>query len=108
MSGVEGLGTNDDAVAALVAGEHPPMLVLAASKGRQGSYEGSQFGGGVFTSALIEALQTKRSDYELDHGGALSVSELYCGLRTILQREKQGEQSPWLVRQDLLGDFVLF
>ena len=40
LSGVEGLGTNDDAVDALLSGAHPPMLVLAASKGRQFSYEG--------------------------------------------------------------------
>jgi hypothetical protein len=108
LSGSEGLGTNDDAIAELIAGEHPPMLVLAASKGRQLSYEGRQWGGGVFTYALIEALVKKRADYDLDRDGAIEVSELYRAVRTILSRETQGNQSPWLVREDLLGDFVVF
>jgi hypothetical protein len=39
LSGAEGLGTNDDAVASLLTGAHAPMLVLAASMGRQYSFE---------------------------------------------------------------------
>ena len=58
--------------------------------------------------ALIEALQSKRSTYDLDHDGAIEISELYQGLRRILARETGGNQTPWLVRQDLLGDFVVF
>jgi hypothetical protein len=108
LSGSAGRGTNDDAVAALVAGEHSPMLVLAASKGRQVSYEGPNWDGGVFTYALISALRTKRADYDLDRDGSLEISELYRALRTIVSRETNGGQSPWLVREDLLGDFVVF
>ncbi len=102
------LGTNDQAVGALLAGDHPPMLVLAASKGRQTSAEDKKWDGGIFTYALIEALQSKRSTYDLDHDGAIEISELYQGLRRILARETGGNQTPWLVRQDLLGDFVVF
>ena len=108
LSGTDGLGTNDQAIGALLAGDHPPMLVLAASKGRQASFEDQKWDGGVFTYALIEALQSKRSTYDLDHDGAIEISELYRGLRQILARETAGEQTPWLVRQDLLGDFVVF
>jgi Caspase domain len=108
LSGTEGLSTNDEAVSALLSGEHPPMLVLAASKGRQLSFEGQDWDGGVFTYALIEALEAKRAEYDVDGDGAIEVSELYRALRTILARETKGEQSPWLVRQDLLGDFVVF
>ena len=43
LSGAEGLGTNDDAVASLLTGARAPMLVLAASKGRQFS-RGSEVG----------------------------------------------------------------
>ena len=57
LTGAEGLGTNDDAVASLLAGTRAPMLVLAASKGRQFSYEDPKWGGGAFTHALVEALQ---------------------------------------------------
>jgi hypothetical protein len=108
LTGQQGLGTNDDAVAALVSGQHPPMLVLAASKGRQASYEGSKWDGGVFTTALIEALKTKRADSDLDRDGAIEVSEIYRALRGTLARETDRAQSPWLVREDLLGDFVIF
>jgi hypothetical protein len=34
----------------------------------------------VFTYALIEALQAKRSDYDVDRDGAIKISELYRGL----------------------------
>ena len=108
LSGSEGVGTNDDAVNALLAGDHPPMLVLAASKGRQSSLEGDHRDGGAFTTALIETLRSKRADYDFDRDEAIELSELYQGLRTILARETRGEQTPWLVRQDLLGDFVVF
>jgi Caspase domain len=108
LSGVEGLGTNDDAVNALLSGAHPPMLVLAASKGRQFSYEGPKWGGGVFTDALVEAIQRNRQSYDLDHNGVIETSELYYALKSLVVRETGGEQTPWLVRQDLLGDFALF
>ena len=108
LSGVEGLGTNDDAVSALLSGAHPPMLVLAASKGRQFSYEGPKWGGGVFTDALIETIQRNRQSYDLDHNGVIETSELYYALKSLVVRETGGEQTPWLVRQDLLGDFAVF
>ena len=108
LSGVEGLGTNDDAVNALLSGAHPPMLVLAASKGRQFSYEGSKWGGGVFTDALVETIQRNRQSYDLDHNGVIETSELYYALKSLVVRETGGEQTPWLVRQDLLGDFAVF
>jgi len=108
LSGTEGLGTNDDAIGAISSGARTPMLVLAASKGRQSSLEGAQWGGGVFTDALVRVLQTKRSDYDVDHDGAIEVSELYRALKTIVSRETKGQQTPWLVRQDLIGDFSVF
>ena len=108
LSGAEGSGTNDDAVSALLSGAHPPMLVLAASKGRQFSYEGPKWGGGVFTDALVEAIQRNRQSYDLDHNGAIETSELYYALKSLVTKETAGEQTPWLVRQDLLGDFAVF
>jgi hypothetical protein len=108
LSGAEGLSTNDDAVAALLSGAHPPMLVLAASKGRQFSYEGPKWGGGVFTDALVEAIQRNRQSYDMDHNGVIETSELYYALKSLVVRETAGEQTPWLVRQDLLGDFAVF
>lgn len=108
LSGSEGLGTNDDAVASLLSGARAPMLVLAASKGRQFSYEDKKWGGGAFTYALVEALQRNWRGADLDGNGVIEVSELYRALRSIVARETQGNQTPWLVRQDLIGDFAIF
>jgi hypothetical protein len=38
----------------------------------------------------------------------IETSELYYALKSLVVRETGGEQTPWLVRQDLLGDFALF
>jgi len=84
------------------------MLVLAASKGREEAQEGRKWGGGLFTYALIEILKSKRRDHDLNSNGAIEVSELYKGLRSIITLESSGEQTPWLVRRDLIGDFALF
>lgn len=108
LSGSEGLGTNDDAVTSLLSGAHAPMLVLAASKGRQLSYEDPKWGGGVFTHALVEALQRDWKGTDVDGNGAIEVSELYRALKSTVARETEGQQTPWLARQDLIGDFALF
>jgi hypothetical protein len=108
LSGAEGLGTNDDAVASLLGGPRAPMLVLAASKGRQYSYEDPKWGGGAFTHALVEVLKSNWRSADLNGNGVIEVSELYRALRSIVTRETQGQQTPWLARQDLIGDFALF
>ncbi len=106
LSGAEGLATNDDAVKGLLSGAHAPVLVLAASKGRELSFEGEKWKGGVFTYALTKVLLDAASR----DGGrdALDVSGLYRGLREVLAKETNGQQTPWLARQDLIGDFSLF
>jgi caspase domain-containing protein len=108
LSGAEGLGTNDDAVVSLLTGARAPMLVLAASKGRQFSYEDPKWGGGAFTHALVEVLQRNWRSADLNGNGVIEVSELYRALRSMVASETQGNQTPWLARQDLIGDFALF
>ena len=103
LSGAEGLATNDDAVSGLLSGSHAPVLVLAASKGRELSFEGETWQGGVFTYALSKILSEGHSP-----SGAIDVSDLYRKLREIVARETNGQQTPWLARQDLIGDFSLF
>jgi uncharacterized caspase-like protein len=108
LSGAEGLATNDDAVSSLLAGTRAPMLVLAASKGRQFSYEDPKWGGGAFTHALVEVLQRNWRGADINANGVIEVSELYRALRSMVAGETQGNQTPWLARQDLIGDFALF
>jgi hypothetical protein len=107
-TGANGLATNDEAAAALLAGTRAPMLVLAATKGRQQALEGPRWGGGVFTYALVQALQHDRARFDLNRDGSIEVSELFKGVRAIVASETGDEQTPWLVRQDLIGDFSLF
>ncbi len=108
LSGSEGIVTNDATVRALLTGARSPMLVFAASKGRQLSHEHPKWGGGVFTFALVEALERKRTTYDLDNNGAIEVSELYQALRSVIAKETKNAQTPWLVRQDLIGNFAVF
>ena len=84
------------------------MLVFAASKGRQLSEESPRWGGGLFTHAIIEALERNRAAHDLDGNGVIEVSELYLALKSIVVRESKGAQTPWLVRRDLIGNFALF
>ena len=60
-----------------------PMLVLAASKGRQFSYEDPKWGGGAFTHALVEVLQRNWRSADLNANGVIEVSELYRALRSM-------------------------
>ena len=108
FTGEQGLVTNDDAAASLLVGARSPMLVLAASKGRQDAEEHKRWGGGVFTFALANVLLRDRKKYDLNGNDAIEVSELYKALRLIVARETNGRQTPWLARQDLVGDFTLF
>jgi uncharacterized protein YecT (DUF1311 family) len=108
LSGSEGLATNDNAVSALLSGSRAPMLVFAASKGREFAHEDPKWDGGVFTYALTQILQDKTRGYDSDRDGVIELSELYRALREVVTRETAGRQNPWLVRQDLIGDFALF
>jgi hypothetical protein len=109
LSGAEQLSsTNDDAVGALLDDMHAPMLVLAASKGRQSSYEDRRWGGGLFTYALVQALKVRRASYDRDRDGVIEASELYRALKSIVVPQSNGLQTPWLARRDLIGDFALF
>ncbi|MGD9668976.1 MAG: caspase domain-containing protein [Hyphomicrobiaceae bacterium] len=108
LSGSEKLGTNDDAAGALLGARNAPILVLAASKGRQVSYENQKWGGGLFTYALVEALDHNREGNDLDHDGAIEASELYRAVKGVMLELSGGQQTPWLARKDLIGDFALF
>jgi hypothetical protein len=108
LSGSQGLASNDAAATELLSGKRAPILVLAAAKGREFSFEDKRRGGGVFTYALFQILSRDREKFDKDADGTISVSELYRGLREIVTRETDGAQTPWLARQDLIGDFPLF
>jgi hypothetical protein len=112
-TGLEGIVTNDQAADELLKGSRAPVLVLAASKGRQFSYEDKpgappKWGGGVFTYALAEALTGNWRKTDTNDNGALEISELYRAVKALVVKETEGKQTPWIARQDLIGDFALF
>jgi uncharacterized caspase-like protein len=108
QSGRDGAVRNDDVVHDMLAASRAPLLVFAASKGRQVSFEDRKWGGGLFTYAVVNALTTKRSVFDRNGDGTIEISELYMATKGIVGRESNGQQTPWLVRRDLVGDFGLF
>ena len=64
--------------------------------------------GSMLRAAGHQALQADWKATDIDGNGAIEVSELYRALKSTVARETQGEQTPWLARQDLIGDFALF
>jgi uncharacterized caspase-like protein len=98
------LAKNESMVKALLSGVHAPILIFAASKGRELSRE--RDGSGVFTRALVNAL-LGQSPVDLDNDGLLNPSELYSAVKRDVVAATGGQQTPWLARGDLLGDFPL-
>lgn len=102
------LATNDDLAGELLSASGAPMIVLAASKGRQVALEDGRNGGGIFTSALVDALTTERAVTDADANGAIDLGELYSKVKSKVLIGTGGKQSPWLARNLLLGDMTLF
>ena len=84
------------------------MIVLSASKGRQESLETPEERGGLFSVAFDRLLTQDRAATDLDGNGAISISELYRGLKLRVVRQSKGAQTPWLSRNLMFGDFDLF
>lgn len=99
---------NDGAVASLATAARAPMVVLAASKGRQESEEMPGAAGGVFTQTLAQLIGAKRKATDADGDGVLEISELYRSLRQSVDAATAGRQTPWLVRRNIVGDAPLF
>jgi hypothetical protein len=108
VAGREALSTNDDVVSALFTKSGAPLIVLAASKGRQLSQEIANGGGGRFTNAIVAALTTERAKYDRDHSGLIDLGELYSGVKARVAEETQDSQTPWLARNRLVGEISLF
>ncbi len=103
-SGASGAsGTNDGAVAGLVADPEKSLLVIAASKGRQYSFEEAKGKGGRFTSALVAALTHDRPKADRNNDGLVELSELYGFLKANVVSVTKGRQTPWIARNRLVG-----
>lgn len=108
IAGRDAFSTNDDIVSALFTKSGAPLIVLAASKGRQLSQEAANAGGGRFTNAILAAMTHNRSKYDRDRSGLIDLDELYSGVKAEVEAVTDGEQTPWLARNRLVGEISLF
>lgn len=74
------------------------MTVIAASKGKQVSFELRAWGGGAFTSAIVDALSAPDGAV-----GARSLEDLYVAIRGSVATRTGGKQTPWLRRSSWQG-----
>src|SRR5690606_6783735 len=94
----------DDAIDGLVAGASGAITVLAASKGRQFSFEAPSQAGGYFTAALLTlATAEGRQQADLDGSGLIELDELYFALKKQVFFATEGHQTPWIVRSQMVG-----
>lgn len=110
-SGAAGTGfyaTNDDAAAGLLDNMPSGLVIFSASKGRELSQERPDAGGGVFTNAVADVIARKRRAHDSNRNGAIEISELYTGVKKTVTRQTSGDQTPWLARNQMIGDFALF
>lgn len=96
--------TNDEAVDALL-GRSLPITVIAASKGRQDSEETDK--GGEFTNSVLRALANRKAT-DTNGNGAIELAELYAVVKRDVVVATQGRQTPWLARNDMVGEVPLF
>lgn len=95
--------TNDDYVGAL---DGRSLAVLAASKGRQYSLE--KAGGGVFTMSLVDVITRERKRFDENHNGVLELSELYAGVKASVVKATDGQQTPWIANNHMVGEVPVF
>jgi uncharacterized caspase-like protein len=93
-------------VSALLDRAPSGILIFSASKGRELSEESAEQGGGIFTTAVIDALSKKETDR--NHNGVIEASELYSAVKRAVVEATEGRQTPWFARNDMVGDFVPF
>ena len=104
---VEFSGANDGAVASII-NRDGRVAVIAASKGRQLSQERSSLRGGVFTTSLARIVGVERQDTDRNRNGALELSEIYGALKREVVTLTDGEQTPWIARNEMAGEIPLF
>lgn len=127
------IAPNEALAQKLATGGRAGVLVFAASRGSQLSYEvpssnkrmgssrglelawegssppfsASPGGGGhgLFTGAMLEALAGGATDR--DHSGAVEVGEFIDFVTERVRAASNGKQTPWVARREMFGDFVI-
>ena len=86
------------------------MTVISASKGRQFSLEDSELGGGVFTTLLTYGAfnPERRAGDDRNGNGVIEMSEFYRALKRRVTKFTKGRQTPWIARNQMVGEIPLF
>jgi hypothetical protein len=88
-----------DAASAQIAASNRDIVVISASKGRQSSLENSYWGGGIFTTAVIQAIASNGEiSQTVTRSKVQSIEDLYADIRKIVISKTNGEQTPWFKR----------
>ena len=117
---------NAELAAKLSRSSRAGVVVFAASKGRQSSFElgtgkskgitrvhlatpppplDSAEGHGIFTDVIVRALADPASDGDGD--GALELDELVGAVTRGVAELTEGAQTPWLARREVFGSFTV-
>ncbi len=100
--------TNDSVAASLLEKVPSGIVVFSAAKGRELSEEAPSAGGGIFTTALVNVIGADRKRFDTNGDGAIEISELYRGVKSAVVADTDGRQTPWIARNQMVGDFALF
>jgi hypothetical protein len=110
----DNLVPNDAYAEQLMRNGRAGLAVLAASKGRQFSYEDPNLGGGhgQFSYTIAQALGPDRATADRDRSGTIELDELYAYVKRIVSTSTRsvptGVQTPWLARDEFIGRVSIF
>ncbi|WP_421906029.1 caspase family protein [Mameliella sp.] len=114
----EGLfSTNDQVVGGAINQIPSGLVVLAAAKGREFSLEDPETAQGFFAQALAEVIEEQA--FDRNGNSLVELSELFRGTKSLVSSrvrdaqegvppEDRLTQTPWMARNLMVGDFVLF
>lgn len=107
-SGATGQSATNDQATSLLTQRSNAITVIAASKGRQNSQEEVNLGGGLFTNAILQAVINDRAKTDSNGNGVIELSELYGSVKGQVSVKTDGEQTPWIARNRMVGQVPLF
>ncbi len=84
---------------------HAGGVVFAASKGRQVAIEEDGFG--LFTRAILQGVGPEARLADANGNGFVEIRALVAYVRSYVDEKSSGTQTPWVVRQELLGELPL-
>jgi len=98
---------NDELAQKLRSEGKSGIMVFSASKGRQSALEDVDGGYGVFAHAITQSLGPESKQADTNGNGFVEFMELVDYVRKKVDKETEGDQTPWLSRKELFGDFAI-